>query len=99
MFRNKIEKRWEMMKRNNLDICADILKVSRGGARKTHLVYRANLNFKIVKKYLDHLVDREFLDSDGGMFYLTEKGSQFIERYDSLIGPSQGRDLNGGMWK
>ncbi|NQT09462.1 transcriptional regulator, partial [Candidatus Bathyarchaeota archaeon] len=40
------------MKRNNLDICADILRVSRGGAKKTHLVYKANLNFNIVKKYI-----------------------------------------------
>ena len=86
------------MKRNNLDICADILKVSRGGARKTHLVYRANLNFKIVKRYLADLMDSEFLESDGDMFYLTEKGSQFIERYDSLMGPSQDRGLNGGIW-
>lgn len=87
-----------MMKRNNLDICADILKVSRGGARKTHLVYKANLNFKIVKRYLDHLVDNELLESDEGIFYLTEKGSRFIERYDSLTGPSLGRDLNRGVW-
>ena len=43
------------MKRNNLDICADILRVSRGGAKKTHIVYRANLNFKIVKGYLTRL--------------------------------------------
>ncbi len=86
------------MKRNNLDICADILKVSRGGAKKTHLVYKANLNFKIVKRYLDHLVDSEFLESDEGVFYLTEKGSQFIEKYDSLIGPSQDRDFNRGVW-
>jgi len=86
------------MKRNNLDICADILKVSRGGAKKTHLVYKANLNFKIVKRYLDHLVDNELLESDEGTFYLTEKGSRFIEKYDSLIGPSLGRDLTGSMW-
>ena len=37
------------MRRNDLDICADILKVSKAGAKKTHIVYRANLNFKIVK--------------------------------------------------
>jgi predicted transcriptional regulator len=87
-----------IVKRNNLDICADILKVSRGGAKKTHLVYRANLNFKIVKRYLNELMESELLESDGDMFYLTEKGSWFIERYDSLMGPSQDRGLNGGIW-
>lgn len=86
------------MKRNNLDICADILKVSRGGAKKTHLVYKANLNFKIVKRYLTHLIDSELLESEGDLFYLTEKGSRFIERYDSLIGPFPNRGLDGGGW-
>ena len=86
------------MKRTNLDICADILKVSRGGAKKTHLVSKATLYVKSVKRYLDHLVDSEFLESDEGIFDLPEKGSQFIEKYDSLIGPSQERDFNRGVW-
>ena len=85
------------MKRNNLDICADILKISRGGARKTHLVYKANLNFKIVKGYLTHLIDNDLLENDGEMFYLTTKGSRFIEQYDSLVAPFPNVGLNGGM--
>ncbi len=87
------------MKRNNLDICADILKISRGGARKTHLVYKANLNFKIVKGYLAHLVDNDLLENDGEMFYLTNKGSRFLEQYDSLVAPFPSVEFNGGMRK
>ncbi|HUS78716.1 MAG TPA: winged helix-turn-helix domain-containing protein [Patescibacteria group bacterium] len=75
------------MRRNNLDICADILRVSRSGAKKTHLVYKANLNFKIVKSYLDDLVSREFIENRGERFFITEKGSKFIERYDALVAP------------
>jgi len=75
------------MRRNNLDICADILRVSRSGAKKTHLVYRANLNFNIVKKYLNELISNDLLENNGEMFFLTDKGAKFIERYDALVEP------------
>ncbi len=77
------------MRRNDLDICADILKVSRAGAKKTHIVYRANLNFKIVKKYLSRLIDNGFLldGSENGIFVTTERGSDFLEQYARLTIP------------
>ena len=83
------------MKRNNLDICADILRVSKGGAKKTHLVYQANLNFKIVKRYISELMEKELLEREGDRYYLTSKGSEFIERYDELVTPFS----NGFMMK
>jgi predicted transcriptional regulator len=77
------------MRRNDLDICADILKVSKAGAKKTHIVYRANLNFKIVKKYLSRLIDNGYLldGSDSGVFVTTERGSDFLEQYARLTIP------------
>lgn len=75
------------MKRNNLDICADILRVSKGGAKKSHLVYQANLNFKIVNKYIAELLDKELIEKDGNRFFVTEKGSEFISRYKALNSP------------
>ena len=75
------------MKRNNLDICADILRVSKGGAKKTHLVYKANLNFKIINEYLSKLLERELITRVGDRFFITEKGSEFIERYEALNSP------------
>lgn len=75
------------MKRNNLDICADILRVSRGGAKKTHLVYKANLNFNIVKKYIAGLTESGLLEKNGERFYVTEEGKLFIDRYNKLSSP------------
>jgi len=75
------------MKRNNLDICADILRVSRGGAKKTHLVYKANLNFNIVKRYINGLTESGLLEKSGERFYVTEEGKLFIDRYDKLSSP------------
>jgi len=61
--------------------------VSRGGAKKTHLVYKANLNFNIVKKYITGLTESGLLEKKGERFYVTEEGKLFIDRYDNLSAP------------
>ena len=56
-----------------MDICADILNIARGGAKKTHLVYKANLNFNIVKKYLRKLTNQSLILSENGHYITTEE--------------------------
>ncbi len=74
------------MRRNNLDICADILRTARVGAKKTRIVYQANLNFKIVEKYLRNLISKGYLEPDGdGVYVTTSKGIGFIQRYEELL--------------
>ncbi|MDH5201044.1 MAG: winged helix-turn-helix domain-containing protein [Candidatus Bathyarchaeota archaeon] len=77
------------IRRNDLDICADILRVAKKGAKKTQIVYKANLNFKIVKKYLKRLLENGLLDSSerGKLFHTTDKGANFLEQYSELVGP------------
>jgi len=74
------------MRRNDLDICADLLKVAKDGAKKTQLVYRANLNFKIVKKYIERLNVNGLLVHKNGYYITTERGSRFIDQYHELVG-------------
>ena len=73
------------MRRNSLDICADLLKIARDGARKTQLVYKANLNFSIIKKYIERLKVNGFLVSKNGYYITTERGSKFIDQYHELV--------------
>jgi len=75
-----------MKRRNNVDIMADILRVARGGAKKTWIVYRANLNFKIVKEYLSDLKEHGLLVEVSGstLFRTTEKGLEFLDQYESF---------------
>lgn len=75
------------MKRNDLDICADILQVARDGAKKTHLVYRANLNFSIIKKYLRKLKENGLIESENGRFFTTEEGVRFLKQYKDFLAP------------
>lgn len=74
-----------MGRRNNLDICADILRVARGGVNKTRIVYQANLNFNIIKDYLRRLIDRGLLQTSENIFITTPKGVDFIERYTAIL--------------
>jgi len=74
-------------KRSNMEISADILKVAMGGARKSHLVYQANLNFSIIKDYLKELSSAGLLSSpaNGSRLYTTtEKGIEFINYIEGM---------------
>ena len=72
------------MRRNWLDICADLVRVARGGARKTHLVYRANLNFMMIKRYLALLIDRGLIVEKPPYYTTTERGEEFLHNYEML---------------
>ncbi|MCW4040749.1 MAG: winged helix-turn-helix domain-containing protein, partial [Candidatus Bathyarchaeota archaeon] len=43
------------MRRDKIEIFADILKVAKNGAKKTHIVYKANLNFSTLKNHIKRL--------------------------------------------
>ncbi len=74
-------------RRNNLDVDADIIRVAqtRGGALKTQIVYGANLNFKIVKRYLSELIQSGLIKPTGSRYYPTERAMAFLEAYENLV--------------
>jgi len=74
------------LKRNNLDIIYDILHVAQSGARKTKIVYGANLNFHLATKYLSNLIDNGLIEVHKGsiIYKTTEKGLEFIRQYDGF---------------
>ena len=76
-----------------MDICADILSVAQSGARKTQIVYQANLNFKIVKRYLERLTKGGMLDSNESRFYTTDKGVDFLDNYRALVSPMKALEM------
>jgi predicted transcriptional regulator len=75
------------MRRNDLDICADLLNVAKSGTKKTQLVYKANLNFKIIKKYIKRLSEYGFLGSERGQYFITDKGNRFLTQYREFVEP------------
>ena len=71
-------------KRDRTEISAEILRVAKDGALKTQLVYRCNLNFRIVKTYIDRLIGSGLLHHDGRHYFTTECGDDFIFHADAL---------------
>ena len=72
--------------RNSLDIVKDILSVASIKARKTRIMYQANLSYVQVQKYLHDLLEKDLLDHDGNSFYfVTKKGLRFLKLYDEHV--------------
>jgi len=69
--------------RNKIKIVADILTVAKEGARKTHIIYRGNLSFKLANAYLDVAVRAGLIrfDSENGHYFLTVKGKRFLGKF------------------
>jgi predicted transcriptional regulator len=77
------------MRRSSLDVTVNILEAAQGGANKTRIVYGSNLNFEIVKGYINTLVNNGFLEVDGKRYLTTERGVKFVEEYRELMKPLQ----------
>ena len=77
----------ERKKRSDLEILADILKVTMYGAKKSHIVYQANLNFEIVKRYLKRLSEAgliTFSPESNRLIITTLKGRRYLKHYETL---------------
>jgi len=71
------------MKRDKLEIARNILLICKDGARKTEIVYKANLNFKNGEVYLKRLIDREIIMKEGNIFKFTSKGAEMLSNLES----------------
>jgi len=68
--------------RDRLQIVADILAITCRGAKKTWIMYQANLSFKLLCKYLDEVMTAGLVRCENGDCYvLTVKGEEFLSRY------------------
>ncbi len=76
--------------RNRLGIVANILTIAKTGALKTHLMYKANLSYTMLRDYLKFLRENELLsesyypDQKVTLYKTTDKGIRFLESYVSL---------------
>lgn len=73
--------------RRRLDIIADILNVIGEGSKKTQVMYGANLSYKLLMKYLDHVVGAGFACFEEGRacYVLTVKGWAFLEEHREYV--------------
>jgi predicted transcriptional regulator len=70
-------------RRGEVQILMDILNISLNGVKATHLMYRANLSYSTLRKYLFTALDKGLVsnvrNSDGSVVYrTTEKGKLLL---------------------
>ncbi len=69
-----------MKYRRKIDIVADILNVAKNGARKTQIMYKGNLSYKLLNKYLNMLIEANLIEpEDDSNYVITLKGAEFLE--------------------
>ena len=73
-----------MKRRTKFDIVIAILDVVSGGATKTKIVYKANLNFNLATKYLDLLLEKGLVRTDSSRYEITGEGKTFLEKAKEL---------------
>jgi predicted transcriptional regulator len=75
-------------KRGRLEIIYEVLSVCRTPTNKTHILYRCNLSYAQLQKYLTYLISHGLLSSfkrdQREFFEITERGKEFLERYELL---------------
>jgi len=71
-------------RRGRTDILADILSVAEEKAKKTQIVSKADLNFRMVEEYLPLLLDKGLIENRDGEYKTTEKGGEFLTDYQKM---------------
>ena len=70
--------------RSRLDIIADVLKAAKNGAKKTWIMYKSNLSYELLNKYLGEIISAELIvfKDEAQKFFITRKGLKFLEMYN-----------------
>jgi predicted transcriptional regulator len=74
--------------RGKLEIMADVVNLSTSGIKKTHIMYKANLSYDQINRYLRELLKLGFIEiaiNEGTVIYrATEKGRLFLHYYNMM---------------
>ena len=71
--------------RNRVEIIADILNIVIDGARKTQIMYKGNLSYKLLTRYLGEVIGAGLVcvGEKTNLYKLTKKGEAFLNHFDN----------------
>ncbi len=91
-------------KRTKLEVIKDLLSVLKehGNVKITHLIYKSNLSYIIIKEYIKDLTDKGMIklntDENEKSFYcITPKGMQFLREFEKIKIFSEAYGLETGL--
>lgn len=78
------------MRRTRHEIGRDILNIALVEAKHTQIVYKANLNFRIIKRHLERLIELKLLEihrnGNKRTYLTTRRGIQYLNQLNMLLG-------------
>lgn len=80
-------------RRSEFDIINEMLNMAKGGVKKTELIYKGNLSYFQLQKYLSYLLDKDILEEKkikngnklNKMYYTTEKGKDLLISIENML--------------
>lgn len=83
--------------RYGLEIARDMLLIASVRARKTRIMYAANLSYHQSEKYLKNLLENGLLECQGDYYIITRRGKDFLQMYENYLERSKriDDDING----
>lgn len=77
-------------RRGELQILVDILTLSLNGVKATHLMYKANLSYSTLQRYMSVALRqglvRKICNSDGSVeYHITDKGKLLLEKLRDVM--------------
>ncbi len=67
-----------MSKRERIEILREVLELCKTPKGKTQIVYRCNLNFKIVKPYLSECLSKGWIEKIDTKYQTTTLGKDYL---------------------
>jgi predicted transcriptional regulator len=76
-------------RRGEVQILIDLLTLSLNGVKATHLMYKANLSYSTLRKYLstalrNGLIKKINNDDGSIVYYITEKGKLLLKKLNEV---------------
>jgi len=75
-------------RRDQLSIIARMIEITKEGALKTQIMYRANLSYTQLKEYLDLLLEKELVAQinieEKEVYKITQRGRDFLQTHREL---------------
>jgi len=67
--------------RSKLRIISDILTVARKGAKRTQIMYQANLSYRLMDRYLREVLSTGLVNCvNGNLYVVTKAGEEFLSK-------------------
>lgn len=73
-----------LVRRSRIEILSCIVELCRDPMPRTHIMYKANLSQRQLNTYLKFLLRVGLIGRESNEYRITEKGFEFIKKYDRI---------------